>query len=65
MDFLFLLFYDLFDRVITYEVHVDFDTILIDNHFVYVLINYHTSICQGSVLEQLLRSLNKCFFRTF
>ena len=62
---MFLLFNYLFDNVIADEVHIDFDTILIDNHFVYVLINYHTSICQGYVLELLLRSLNKCFFLTF
>ena len=49
MDFLFLLFYDLFDRVIAYEVHIDLNPILIDYNLVYVLIDDHAAICQSAV----------------
>ena len=45
LSFLFLLFYDLFNRVIAHKVHIDLDAVLIDHDLVYVLIYDHTAIC--------------------
>ena len=59
VSFLFLLFYDLFERIVAHKVHIDLYAILVDRDLVYVLIDDHSAICQSAILKLLFRSTEK------